>query len=70
MFSKCAPSLPCGFTLLFCIGIYEKFANAFSKAVQDMQVGDGFSDGVVQVGYLMYQISWLSCCNPNCIICF
>ncbi|KAL5568763.1 hypothetical protein UlMin_025338 [Ulmus minor] len=29
-------------------GIYEKFAHAFSKAVQDLQVGDGFSDGVAQ----------------------
>ncbi|CAK7326038.1 unnamed protein product [Dovyalis caffra] len=29
-------------------GIYDKFADAFSKAVQSMQVGDGFSEGVVQ----------------------
>ncbi|KAF3448800.1 hypothetical protein FNV43_RR09513 [Rhamnella rubrinervis] len=29
-------------------GIYEKFANAFSKAVQTLQVGHGFSDGVAQ----------------------
>ncbi|XWS10483.1 hypothetical protein CRYUN_Cryun39dG0083600 [Craigia yunnanensis] len=29
-------------------GIYEKFAEAFSKAVQNMQVGDGFTEGVVQ----------------------
>ncbi|PON60070.1 Succinylglutamate-semialdehyde dehydrogenase [Parasponia andersonii] len=28
--------------------IYEKFANAFSKAVQNMQVGDGFTDDVAQ----------------------
>ncbi|CAO2826565.1 unnamed protein product [Amaranthus hypochondriacus] len=29
-------------------GIYEKFASAFSKAVEKLQVGDGFVDGVVQ----------------------
>jgi succinate-semialdehyde dehydrogenase len=29
-------------------GIYEKFAEAFSKAVQDLQVGNGFSEGVLQ----------------------
>ncbi|XP_062169174.1 succinate-semialdehyde dehydrogenase, mitochondrial [Alnus glutinosa] len=29
-------------------GIYEKFVNAFSKAVQNLQVGDGFTEGVVQ----------------------
>ncbi|XP_022735710.1 succinate-semialdehyde dehydrogenase, mitochondrial [Durio zibethinus] len=29
-------------------GIYEKFAAAFSKAVQNLQVGDGFTEGVVQ----------------------
>ncbi|XP_052206645.1 succinate-semialdehyde dehydrogenase, mitochondrial [Diospyros lotus] len=29
-------------------GIYEKFADAFSKAVQKMQVGDGFHDDVSQ----------------------
>ncbi|KAJ8761175.1 hypothetical protein K2173_001231 [Erythroxylum novogranatense] len=29
-------------------GIYDKFADAFSKAVQNMQVGNGFSEGVVQ----------------------
>ncbi|KAL9249381.1 Succinate-semialdehyde dehydrogenase, mitochondrial-like protein [Drosera capensis] len=28
--------------------IYEKFANAFAKAVQSLQVGDGFSEGVAQ----------------------
>ncbi|KAL8171035.1 hypothetical protein V2J09_022839 [Rumex salicifolius] len=27
-------------------GIYEKFSRAFSNAVQKLQVGDGFSDGV------------------------
>lgn len=31
-------------------GIYEQFANAFSTAVQSMKVGDGFGEGVVQVG--------------------
>ncbi|TQE09398.1 hypothetical protein C1H46_005035 [Malus baccata] len=30
-------------------GIYEKFMDAFVKAVQNLQVGDGFSEGVVQV---------------------
>ncbi|CAN6689108.1 unnamed protein product [Malus baccata var. baccata] len=29
-------------------GIYEKFMDAFVKAVQNLQVGDGFSEGVVQ----------------------
>ncbi|KAE8704257.1 Succinate-semialdehyde dehydrogenase [Hibiscus syriacus] len=29
-------------------GIYEKFAQAFSKAVQHLQVGDGFTEGVAQ----------------------
>ncbi|KAJ0043254.1 hypothetical protein Pint_18077 [Pistacia integerrima] len=29
-------------------GIYDKFADAFSKAVQNLKVGDGFSEGVVQ----------------------
>lgn len=31
-------------------GIFDKFADAFSKAVQRMLVGDGFSKGVAQVG--------------------
>ncbi|KAL6546932.1 Succinate-semialdehyde dehydrogenase, mitochondrial [Orobanche minor] len=29
-------------------GIYEKFARAFSNAVESMKVGDGFGEGVVQ----------------------
>ncbi|KAK4484951.1 hypothetical protein RD792_007556 [Penstemon davidsonii] len=29
-------------------GIFDKFANAFSKAVESMKVGDGFGEGVVQ----------------------
>ncbi|KAK8507601.1 hypothetical protein V6N12_017894 [Hibiscus sabdariffa] len=29
-------------------GIYEKFAEAFSKAVQNLQVGDGFTERIVQ----------------------
>ncbi|KAJ4705759.1 Aldehyde dehydrogenase [Melia azedarach] len=29
-------------------GIYEKFADAFSKAVQNLKVGDGFGEGVAQ----------------------
>lgn len=28
-------------------GIYEKFVNAFSKAVQNLEVGDGFTEDVV-----------------------
>uniref|UniRef100_A0A2K1ZDV7 Succinate-semialdehyde dehydrogenase, mitochondrial n=1 Tax=Populus trichocarpa TaxID=3694 RepID=A0A2K1ZDV7_POPTR len=31
-------------------GIFDKFADAFSKAVQRMLVGDGFSKGVAQIG--------------------
>ncbi|EXB51247.1 Succinate-semialdehyde dehydrogenase [Morus notabilis] len=38
----------CANRILVQEGIYEKFANAFSKAVQNLQVGDGFSDGVAQ----------------------
>lgn len=30
-------------------GIYDKFASALSNAVQKMQVGDGFHEGVLQV---------------------
>ena len=37
-----------------CSGIYEKFAEAFSKAVQNLQVGDGFTEGVVQVVSLIH----------------
>lgn len=33
----------------FCAGIYEKFADAFSKAVENLKVGDGFGEGVAQV---------------------
>ncbi|XP_043688022.1 succinate-semialdehyde dehydrogenase, mitochondrial [Telopea speciosissima] len=29
-------------------GIYEKFANAFANAVQNLKVGDGFTEGVAQ----------------------
>ncbi|XP_044468239.1 succinate-semialdehyde dehydrogenase, mitochondrial isoform X2 [Mangifera indica] len=29
-------------------GIYDKFADAFSKAVQNLKVGDGFGEGAVQ----------------------
>lgn len=36
-------------TCLPVVGIYEKFANAFSNAVESMKVGDGFGEGVVQV---------------------
>nr|GMC53617.1 succinate-semialdehyde dehydrogenase, mitochondrial isoform X1 [Ipomoea batatas] len=34
-------------------GIYDKFAEVFSNAVQNMKVGDGFGEGVVQVESLM-----------------
>ncbi|TXG71381.1 hypothetical protein EZV62_006316 [Acer yangbiense] len=33
---------------VFNAGIYEKFANAFSNAVQDLKVGEGFTEGAVQ----------------------
>jgi len=36
-------------TKFLCEGIYEKFANALRDAVQNMKVGDGFSEGVSQV---------------------
>jgi hypothetical protein len=39
--------------LFLCRYIYEKFANAFSKAVQNLQVGDGFTEGVVQVAFVI-----------------
>jgi succinate-semialdehyde dehydrogenase len=29
-------------------GIYDKFAEAFSEAVQKLEVGDGFRDGTTQ----------------------
>ncbi|GLT91476.1 hypothetical protein SLE2022_093620 [Rubroshorea leprosula] len=38
----------CANRILVQEGIYEKFADAFSKAVQNLQVGDGFTEGVVQ----------------------
>ncbi|KAK8966314.1 hypothetical protein KSP40_PGU021774 [Platanthera guangdongensis] len=47
--------LPIGFPFLRSLGpslllsIYEKFTNAFSKAVQNLQVGNGLEEGVVQV---------------------
>ncbi|XP_041991412.1 succinate-semialdehyde dehydrogenase, mitochondrial-like [Salvia splendens] len=34
-------------------GIYEKFADAFSKAVENMKVGHGFTEGAVDVGPLI-----------------
>jgi hypothetical protein len=37
----------------FCEGIYDKFANALLDAVQSMKVGDGFSEGVAQVGIFL-----------------
>ena len=41
-------------------GIYEKFAIAFSQAVQSMQVGEGFTEGVVQVVIQSdFQCCWL-----------
>ncbi|XP_074275125.1 succinate-semialdehyde dehydrogenase, mitochondrial isoform X4 [Silene latifolia] len=38
----------CSNRILVQEGIYEKFANAFSNAVQELEVGNGFADGVVQ----------------------
>ncbi|XP_038690804.1 succinate-semialdehyde dehydrogenase, mitochondrial-like [Tripterygium wilfordii] len=38
----------CANRILVQEGIYEKFASAFSKAVQDLQVGNGLSEGVAQ----------------------
>lgn len=38
----------CANRILVQEGIYEKFANAFAKVVQNMKVGDGFSEGVEQ----------------------
>ncbi|KAK9684088.1 hypothetical protein RND81_10G185500 [Saponaria officinalis] len=38
----------CSNRILVQEGIYEKFANAFSNAVQKLQVGNGFTDGVAQ----------------------
>ncbi|CAN1155678.1 Succinate-semialdehyde dehydrogenase, mitochondrial [Linum perenne] len=38
----------CANRILVQDGIYKKFAAAFSKAVQGLQVGDGFSDGASQ----------------------
>ncbi|RRT36760.1 hypothetical protein B296_00047749, partial [Ensete ventricosum] len=36
------------FIIPFCAGIYEKFANAFAKAVRGLQVGNGLIEGTVQ----------------------
>ncbi|KAF5728151.1 Aldehyde dehydrogenase 5F1 [Tripterygium wilfordii] len=48
----------CANRILVQEGIYEKFASAFSKAVQDLQVGNGLSEGVAQVVILiLYQFS-------------
>uniref|UniRef100_A0A803N331 Succinate-semialdehyde dehydrogenase, mitochondrial n=1 Tax=Chenopodium quinoa TaxID=63459 RepID=A0A803N331_CHEQI len=38
----------CANRILVQEGIYDKFASAFSNAVQKLQVGDGFVDGVAQ----------------------
>uniref|UniRef100_A0A803M7W1 Succinate-semialdehyde dehydrogenase, mitochondrial n=1 Tax=Chenopodium quinoa TaxID=63459 RepID=A0A803M7W1_CHEQI len=38
----------CDMTQRLGSGIYDKFASAFSNAVQKLQVGDGFVDGVAQ----------------------
>ncbi|XP_030488649.1 succinate-semialdehyde dehydrogenase, mitochondrial [Cannabis sativa] len=47
-FRNAGQTCVCANRILVQEGIYEKFANAFSKAVQNMKVGDGFSDDVVQ----------------------
>ncbi|KAK9070613.1 hypothetical protein SSX86_011015 [Deinandra increscens subsp. villosa] len=38
----------CANRILVQEGIYEKFTSAFSNAVQNLKVGDGFTEGVVQ----------------------
>nr|XP_010914280.1 succinate-semialdehyde dehydrogenase, mitochondrial isoform X2 [Elaeis guineensis] len=38
----------CANRILVQEGIYEKFANAFAKAVQDLQVGNGLLEGIAQ----------------------
>lgn len=38
----------CANRILVQEGIYDKFANAFTKAVQDLQVGNGLTEGVAQ----------------------
>ncbi|CAB4276935.1 unnamed protein product [Prunus armeniaca] len=38
----------CANRILVQEGIYDKFRDAFAKAVQNMQVGNGFSEGVAQ----------------------
>ncbi|XP_072966480.1 succinate-semialdehyde dehydrogenase, mitochondrial [Typha angustifolia] len=38
----------CANRILVQEGIYEKFANAFAKAVQNMQVGNGLAEGISQ----------------------
>ncbi|KAG0494613.1 hypothetical protein HPP92_005607 [Vanilla planifolia] len=38
----------CANRILVQEGIYDKFVSAFSKAVQNLQVGNGLNDGVVQ----------------------
>ncbi|CAN4120642.1 unnamed protein product [Withania somnifera] len=38
----------CANRILVQEGIYDKFADAFAKAVQSMKVGDGFTEGVEQ----------------------
>ncbi|KAL3508239.1 hypothetical protein ACH5RR_027640 [Cinchona calisaya] len=37
-------------------GIYDKFADAFSNAIWNMKVGDGFGEGVAQ-GPLMNEVA-------------
>ena len=32
-------------SIFFSTGIYDKFAEAFSEAVQKLEVGDGFKEG-------------------------
>lgn len=42
-----------------CAGIYEKFAKAFASAVQNLQVGNGFNEGVTQVFILLTKVKKL-----------
>ncbi|KAL2897365.1 Succinate-semialdehyde dehydrogenase mitochondrial [Bienertia sinuspersici] len=63
---RCWSAVGCDYT----IGIYEKFASAFSNAVQKLQVGDGFVDGVVQLVILgaQYQSYFQLIRNSTCKI--
>lgn len=44
---------------MFSTGIYDKFAEAFSEAVQKLEVGDGFKEGTTQV--CLFRLTLLLC---------